>query len=251
MTSLSSKIIERIKQENMTPKPRWYFLLVQGFLGLAFIISMVLGSIGIAIVIRHFTVTDWEMARQFSGSHIRSFFLILPYLWLIFIGLILLLSELLLKHSKKGYRVNSWKFVALSIGLSIFFGGVCYFTEVDQPLEQGLRENFGPYAVWQDRQNEIFVSPEHGVLAGRIARIDSDAEWLVIDFRNEPWFVDISNAIMKGKFAINIGTHVGMIGEVTSLNHFKADRIGPWKRIILLPPPPPLLPPPNIIERNF
>lgn len=239
MTSLSSKIIERIKQEKMTPKPRWHFMLIKGSLAAAFIISIILGSLGVAIVIRHFALTDWEMAHQFSGSHIRSFFLILPYLWLIIIGLIILLAELVLKHTKTGYRVSSWKFVTLSIALSIFFGGACYFMEIDEPIELGLRSNFGPYAQVREWENEIFVSPERGVLAGRILAIKSNNAWQVVDLRNEEWLVDISEAVMKGKFPVQVGLPVGLIGRMTSLNHFKADRVGPWKMVILTPPPPP------------
>jgi|GEM_PF-4420816 len=248
MTKLSSSIIERLKNENVTPKPRWYFVSIKGGLVATFIVSIILGSLGVAIVIRHFALTDWEMAHQFSGSHIRSFFLILPYLWLIFIGFIILLSELVLKHTKTGYRVSSWKFVTLSIALSIFFGGVCYLMEIDEPIEQGLRSNFGPYDQWRNWENEIFISPERGVLAGRIVAINSKKEWMVIDLRNEEWFVDISGATMKGKFPIRVGVPVGLIGRITSLNHFEADRVGPWKMVILGPPLPPP-PPRNLMPR--
>lgn len=245
MESLSSKIIERIKKENVAPKPRWYFLIIQGALALAFMISIVLGSIGVAIVIRHFTVTDWEMARHFAGSHFRTFFLILPYLWLVIISLMILLSESLLKHTKKGYRVSSWKFVALSIGLSVFFGGICYFAEADRPLEEGLRSNFGPYAMLKELEDDIFVAPERGVLAGRILSIHPNQEWVVIDLRNMKWLVDTRSARMKENFPVKAGIPVGMIGMVTSENHFKAERIGLWKRFILPPPPPIIIIRPN------
>lgn len=240
MDSLSTKIIERIRKENVTPKPRWYFVLVQAALGLAFLVSIILGSLGVAIVIRHFSVTDWEMAHRFAGSHIRTFFLILPYLWLIIIGLLILLSELLLKHSKKGYRVSSWKFVVLSMGISVVFGGIFFFSEADQPIEAGLRNNFVPYAMWENQQNEMFVAPEHGVLAGRIINIRvPKKEWVVVDLRNDEWLVDIQNAILNEQFRAKIGIPVGMTGQVTSDDHFKADRIVIWKRFLLPPPPPP------------
>lgn len=250
MNKLSSKILQKIKKEKVTPRPRWYFILMHTLLGTAILTSIIIGGIAVAIVIRHFTLTDWELARQFAGGHVRSFFLIIPYIWLIFIGLTIFLADLLFKHTKKGHRIELWKLVAASVALSIIFGSLFYFTKTDQPIEEGLRKNLRPYEQWENKRNQIFVAPEKGVLAGEIVRINQDEEWIVVDFKDKKWLVDISDAMMRGELTFEVGMRVGMIGEMIDQDHFKAKRIGPWKKEMR-----PLFPPKainmKINERKF
>lgn len=230
MSKLSSKILRQIKEEKVTPRPRWYFMLMHTLLGTAILTSIIIGSIAVAIVIRHFIVTDWELARQFAGGHVRSFFLIVPYIWIIFIGLTIFLADLLFRHTKKGYRIKAWKIVAASVVLSVIGGGLFYITNADKPIEEGLRMNLRHYEQWENKRNQIFAAPEKGVLAGEIIRINSEEEWMIVDFKDRKWFVDISDAMIKGELSFEVGMRVGMIGEITDKAHFKAGRIGPWKK---------------------
>ena len=230
MSKLSSKILEKIKKEKVTPKPRWYFMLMHTLLGTAILSSILIGSIAVAIVIRHFTLTDWELARQFAGGHVRSFFLIIPYIWIIFIGLTIFLADLLFKHTKKGHRIEPWKIITASVAISIVLGGLFYITKADQPIHEGLRRNLRPYEQWENKRNEIFAAPERGVLAGEIVKINSDEEWIVVDFKNKRWFVDISDAMMRNEFSFEVGMRIGMKGKMIDKDHFKAERIGPWRK---------------------
>lgn len=230
MSKLSSKILRQIKKDKVTPRSRWYFVLMHTLLGTAILTSILIGGIAVAIVIRHFSLTDWELARQSAGGHVRSFFLIIPYIWIIFIGLTIFLADLLFRHTKKGHRIAPWKLVAASIAISIVLGGLFYITKADKPIEEGLRKNLRPYEQWENKRNQIFAAPEKGVLAGEIVRIDHDKEWIVIDFKDRKWFVDISDAMIRGELSFEVGMRVGMIGEMTDKAHFKAERIGPWRK---------------------
>ena len=250
MSKLSSKILDKIKKEKVTPKPRWYFVLMHTLLGTAVLSSIFFGGIAVAIVIRHFMLTDWEMARQFAGGSIRSFIMLVPYIWIIFIGITILLADLLFKHTKKGYKLQPWKLVAGSIAISLILGGLFYVTKADKPIEEGLRNNLPPYQQWQIRKSQIFIAPEKGVLAGTISKINSEDKWIVIDFKDRQWFVDISKAQKPMRLKFEIGMDVGMIGEAIEEDLFKAFRIAPWKKE-MRPPIKPMETMRKINERNF
>jgi len=230
MTKLSNKILEKIKKEKVIPKSRWYFILMHTLLGTAILTSIIIGGIAVAIVIRHLTITDWEFTHQFTGGHIRSFFLIIPYVWIVFIGLTIFLADILFKHTKKGHRIELWKLVASSIAISMVLGGIFYISKADKPIEAGLRNNLRPYEQWENMRNQVFAAPERGILAGEIIHISSDKEWIIVDFKNKKWFVDISNAMMRGGLPFEVGIQIGMMGKVIDEDHFRAERIGPWKR---------------------
>ena len=228
MTKLSSKILEKIKREKMTPKPRWYFALMHTLLGTAILSSVMIGGIAVAIVIRDLTLTDWELARQFAGGYTRSFIMLIPYIWLIFIGLTILIADSLYKHTKKGHRIRLWQLIAISITLSVIFGILFFFAKADQPIEESLNKNFQPYAAWKNKRDQVFVAPEKGVIAGKLVKREESEreEWKIIDFKGKEWTVDINNT---ADFELQKGMSVVIKGERTNGEHFKAEGIKPWR----------------------
>lgn len=235
MSKLSNRILDKIKKERVTPKSRHYFMLIHTLLGTAILTSVIVGGIAVAIVIRHFTVTDWELARKFAGGHVRSFFMLIPYIWIIFIGLTIFLADILFKQTKKGYRIAPWKIAIASIAISFVLGGIFFIANADKPVEESLRKNLRPYEQWENRRNEMFAAPEKGVLAGKIIEINSNEEWIIIDFKDKKWFVDISQAKTHGEASFEIGMQVGMMGKMIDKDHFEAKQIGPWKNGIQQP----------------
>ncbi len=152
MSKLSNKILDKIKKGKVTPKPRWYFVLMHTLLGTAILTSIIIGGIAVAIVIRNLSLTDWELARQSAGGHVRSFFMIIPYIWIIFIGLTIFLADLLFRHTKKGHRIEIWKIIAASVAISMVLGGLFFITKADKPFEDGLRRNLRPYEQWEKKR---------------------------------------------------------------------------------------------------
>ncbi|MBN2307178.1 hypothetical protein JXD20_04285 [Candidatus Peregrinibacteria bacterium] len=230
MTKLSTKILEKIRKEKMIPKSRYYFILMHTLLGTAILSSVMIGGIAIAIVIRHLTLTDWELAHQFTGSHIRSALLIAPYIWLIFIGISILLADTLYKHTKKGYRLKLWQLIMTSVILSFVFGGTFYVTKADKPIEFSLSKKIPSYAEWKIKKAQIFVAPEKGVIAGEIIAIDEDEKMTIVDFKEKKWIIEKGEMRSRNEKPFEVGMQVGIIGETTNHEHFKAIRIAPWKQ---------------------
>lgn len=238
MNRLSDKILEKIKEKKVKPKPRWYFILMHTVLLFAMVLSIIVGSIGIAIVIRHFSWTDWELAQRFSGGHVRSFFVLLPYLWLALIVLAVILADQLFKHTKRGYRFRPWLIILGSIVLSINFGYIFYLAKLDRPVEDVLKTKLPYYEAMEQKRNKLFAAPEMGVLAGEIKSIPSDQEWVIMDFRNHEWVVYIGEARFKQNFVPVEGLKVGLLGDLTPEDYFKARVITLWKMGLTMPPPP-------------
>lgn len=237
MDRLSHKILDKIKTENVTPKSRWYFIGLNSLLILAIILSIIVGSIAMAVIIRHFALTDWELAHQFTGGHIQSFFIFLPYLWLIFILVAIFSADALFKQTKTGYKWRSWTIALGSIILSANFGYITYLIKIDQPLEDLVLTNIPFYKQWENDQDKLFAAPDMGVLAGRILEVNSEKEWILVDFADHRWLVSVDQAKMKNDFIPKAGLPVGMLGEPLDNNHFDAKMITLWRKRLLPPPP--------------
>lgn len=229
MSNLSSKILNQIKEKNVTPKSRQYFILMHGLLWIALGASVFLGSIACAIVLRHLASADWEMMYIATGNHMRSFVFFLPYLWIIFIGITLLIADKLFKNTQKGHRLAPWKVVLASILISILFGALIFSIRADESVEETLRENIKPYAEWQEFRQKPFNTPERGLLVGRIIEMNPDEAWMVIDFMDNEWVVDTTMATFYNNFQPRLGQAVGMKGNKLDEIHFEALQITPWK----------------------
>lgn len=225
MKSLSHKILSKIRKEHITPKPKWYFVLIHTLLWSAVIISIVLGGLAFSIILRNFSTEDWIIARHFAGGHIRSFFVVLPYLWFILVILVLLLAKQLLTHTKKGYKIRPHLLTGATIALSFMMGALFYATNWDISLEHGLRSYFKPYEKFQEYRERRWVAPAKGVLAGTISQIDSENHMMVIDFHDQQWTIDTSETVYRNDFEPNIDDRVRMMGESQEEHQFKAERM--------------------------
>jgi len=229
MNRFSEKIISKIKEEKMKPKPRWHFVLMHVFLLLAIVFSIAFGSVAVAIVIRKLTMSDWDLARlSLGGGGLKPIFYLLPYLWLIFVGLSIFVADKLFKQTKTGYRRKSWVIVLLSILLSLNFGYIFYLTKFDRPFVDTLRNHFPLYQSLETKRHEFFAAPDKGALAGKIIEIASDDIWILADVKRNLWKVDVSEATFKTEFKSVEGVFVGVSGEVLRRGEFKARVIGVW-----------------------
>ncbi len=230
MNKLSQKILEKIEKEKVTPKSKWYFLFMHALLGMAVGGLIIISGIGVAIVIRHFTLTDWQLIKHSKGGNLKSILTVLPYLWLMFIVLVILIADKLFTQTKKGHRIRPWKIAAGSILISGVLGGVLFFTRIDKPIVDLLRDHVSPYGSWEMRRNGAFVSPEDGILAGQIITINSEEEWMLIDFKQKEWLIDLTEAEFQTEFEPDIGVLVGIHGMKMDDYVFEADLIGIWEK---------------------
>lgn len=225
MSSLSKKILNKIHKEHIKPKPRWYFVLMHTLLWASVVATVLLGSLSVAIVLRHLLETDWMIVHRVISGKLGGFLVMLPYLWFLFIALVIFFANKLFIHTKSGYKFKPSVVVAVSVLISIIFGGLFYLTQSDTGFEQGLRRHMVPYARWGQFRERIFVAPHKGVLVGTVAEINSEVMIIIVDFRDDAWTVDISEATKAPEVKITVNERMGFLGEQTDVFTFKASEI--------------------------
>ncbi|MDH5596635.1 MAG: hypothetical protein OEY44_00905 [Candidatus Peregrinibacteria bacterium] len=226
MDKLKAKIMEKIRKEDMTPRPRWHFALRHILLGTAILSTILIGSLAVAIVIRQLTLTDWELIRHLTGSHIKSAFAVMPYIWILFIGITLLAADRLLFYTKKGHRVKPSVIALATVALSLTLGTLAYGIGADEPVENTLRTHLLPYKQWEVRRQAALVKEDRGLIAGEIQAVTPQKEITIRDFRGREWKVDLSHS----DFSPEIGMQIGMIGRVQDKEHFEYENIRQLKR---------------------
>ena len=229
MTKFSNKILESIHENKVTPKSRKYFIFIHTLISLVIFGMMVVGSLGIAIVIRTLMSIDWELARHLTGGHLKSLLILTPYLWIFFIILLILIADMIFRNStKRGYRYKTLTISIVSAIIILLGGNILFAAKADRPVEDALRKHFSPYQTWEREKEKMFAAPEKGVVAGEIKRITQDKEIIIVDFKGREWKIDISKEDIRPEFIPEVGMRIGIMGRKVDDRNFEPKNIRAW-----------------------
>lgn len=232
MKKFCDKVLEKIKEEKITPKPRWQFLLKDYFVWLAFAVSVIVGGLAFCVALSITINNDWDIYHYLSLSPAKHILLSIPYIWIILIFLFLGLSFYNYKHTKGGYRHGAFVVLGLSVVGSVILGLVFNSLGMGRKIDRMFAENIPLYQNIHCccNRKDIWSQPEKGLLAGEVRKIANDDEFELKDFTGLVWQVEKDEKIiMPVNFVIVIGRKVKLIGEKRAEKLFWAREIRPWE----------------------
>jgi hypothetical protein len=195
MDNISEKILEKIKEEKIVPKPRWQFLLKNYVIWTIFGASIIVGSLSLAVILHTTLENDWDIYRYLGKDPIIFIFISLPYFWIILLALILAADYYEYKHTKSGYRYRYYWIVLCSILVSFVLGLVFLHLGMGKEIDEIFARNIPYYSGTLKHKKEIWSHPEKGLLAGRIKKIIDNKDFDLEDFRGAIWEVREGNII--------------------------------------------------------
>lgn len=222
MNNVSKKILDKIEKEHIKPRPKWQFVAMHALMFVLFGLTIILGSIAVSVALFKIVASDWAVVPRLPGGPL----IVLPYLWILFFGVMMVVASILFEKTEKGYKYNLWIIGIASVVLSIVIGAILFAVRLGEGVENGLRENFKPYREYIEMREEVWHAPELGILPGRIIKIEQDVMILMDDFSGIRWGVDITDATLPMRDLVE-GQIVVAIGEVLELGEFKAENIRP------------------------
>lgn len=241
MSDIAKKALEKIKEEKITPEPKWKFLLKNWVYWGAFVLTIILGSISFSTTFFIFQKSDWDIYPRLGFGLFSFFLFIAPRLWIVALVAFLSLAILNFRHTEKGYRFTPAFIVGLSIILSAFFGGVLSYAKVGEKLDNLLFEKYpSSYGDFSGSRRDLWQNPDKGLLGGKIISKNSD-HLEILDKNNKIWSVDCAS--LCDAEGLKIGAPARFIGEKTGDSSFLVEEIrpghigAPFKPAKLLPPP--------------
>jgi hypothetical protein len=231
MGDLGNKILERIKEEKIEPRPRWQFLLKDYFVWSAFGISLLVGALAFCVMLSIILDNDWDIYRYLEISPFEHFLISLPYLWILLLFLFLAIAYYNYRHTKKGYCCKTFTILALSIFGSLILGTFFHSLGLGGKIDRTLSRNFPVYQKIHCccHRQDIWSQPEKGLLGGRITGIKSISNFDLEDFNGLAWQIEKDEgAFLRGPVLVEIGEEVRLIGKKKSERVFRAFEIRPW-----------------------
>jgi hypothetical protein len=222
MSKVSKKILDKIEKEKIQPRPKWQFIAMHVLMFVLFGFSILLGAIAVSVILFKVVASDWAVVPRLPGGPL----IVLPYLWILIFGVMMVVASILFEKTDKGYKYNLWLVAIASIVLSIVIGSILFAIRLGEGVEDGLRQHFKPYREYVEMREEVWHAPEKGVLPGKIIKIDNRTMIILDDFSGNKWEVNIEDAILP-KMELREDQLVVVVGKRTGESEFYAEGIKP------------------------
>jgi len=223
----TKSIIDKIKEENIKQKPKWYFVLSKILNLLTFIICMLIGSLSFSVILFSIQQTDFDLISHMSHSRIELFLSLLPFFWITVLLIFLFGAIFIFKKSERGYKYPLYQLVVLTTAISFLFGTLFFIGGGSHWLENVFAEKVNFYENIHEKKMIMWMRPEEGFLSGTIEKVSED-EMQLTDFSNKKWNVNYKDAYIHKIVFIKKGEKVKLIGNITQGNKFLAKEIRPW-----------------------
>jgi len=229
MSDLIKKTLAAIKQQDITPTPRWQFLLKDYLVWTGAGITLALGSLAVPVIIHMLVANDWDVYVYLNGSLGQFILLTLPYFWMIFLLLFIALAYYNIRHTKGGYRYGMLYISIGSIAVSFVLGAALYGAGLGQVIDETLAQNVPFYEEWARPRHWLWLQNKHGLLAGTIVEIRDDTHFNLMDFRNKNWEVSYRMPVMHQPLPfMQNGIRIRAIGRRVDDTHFDARLLAPF-----------------------
>ncbi len=213
---LKKQIIEKIKKENIKPKPRWVFALRYGFVLLFAGLSLLFASFIFLAGAKVFFMADFELARYVSGG---AFWHFLKMAGPVFLGLIILsfvFAKELLRASKYGHRISWIKLATIILLFFISFSALIYSFDINRNMDRVvLPAIFGK--SFEEYKFKTWYNPSKGFVSGIILE-DSfkpkEKQIKLIDSRGKIWTLNLKNIDKQSAIVFELADKVVVFGKV-------------------------------------
>ena len=226
----SQKIIEKIKQEKISPTSKWKLDWKNYCFWTLLILMIVFGIIFLSFVILNIVDFDMETYRQLKFKKFTGvLFSSLPYFWIVLFLTTIVFGFLTFKKTKHGYRHNVL-FIAGILLIAISSLAVAsHFLKMNSMLEKKLLGRNPHFQKFSPDREARWINPEKGILGGKITEITK--EKITIETPSgEKWQVTYSEKTeIKKRGELKVGQKIKIIGKKTGEFSFEAKMIAGLK----------------------
>jgi heme/copper-type cytochrome/quinol oxidase subunit 2 len=220
--NLGQKILDKIKNTHLEPKPRWHFLLKNRLVWTAGIVTLLIGAVAMSVIFYLVNNQDLALYKQVDSSFISWFLLSLPYFWIFFLALFIYLLYYNIKHTKKGYRYHPLLLISSAILLSILLGALFSTLGMGKYIDSVLSQRAPLYNRVFNPHINMWSQPERGRLAGLIVLKQDNQHFILLDRDQGQWQVIHGG---QADHLVKVGQVIKLIGRIEAQNEFQAQEL--------------------------
>jgi len=227
MMKASEKLLQKIRERDVKPTPKWRFTLRNSLLSAAFVAAVLLGALAFSVVLFAIQQTDFDLLSHITHSRLELFLGLLPIFWIVMLLVFLGIAIYSVQYSPRGYKFTAAKMAGYSAAFSVLLGALFFIAGGAQRLERAFEANLSVYQSVQEKKARLWSMPEDGYLSGEIEEAGADA-LRIKDFSGKEWTVHFEGAFIPPVVLLERGETIKLIGEITAKGEFTASEIRPW-----------------------
>lgn len=234
-TPLAERVLARIHEGEVTPRPRWAFLFENYFFWGSGVLAVVLGAVACSALIFEIANVDWRFA-DVTHTNLISFFLdAAPFLWIGVVVLFLFLGYRTVRKTNHGYRYPLTVIAVGAVLLSLTLGSGLYVLGLGSTVENMAGDHIPFHRSILTRQHTWWLAPSRGLLGGEVVAVASDtSSFLLRDWNGTSWQVDAGDLHTPDRANVVRGGDVRVVGLPVSVttatsSTFHACFVLPWE----------------------
>jgi len=219
--NLEEKIMSQIKSGKVKLRSRYIFLAEKVGIGSAFVFSLLLAVLFLALLFFYLKSSDNLIYLSFGSRGLFAFLETFPYLLLISLVISIFIAGFILKKSGVMYQ-KPFGYLAIGmVGFIFLVGTFLTFTSLIQKLEERSYQRIGPERALRPLIHQRFMEKENGT-AGRVMEIGEN--YINIQTPIGLQKLDLS-ALNLLEISFTEGAFVMAVGEKTEDNIFLVEKI--------------------------
>ncbi len=229
---VAKRVLERIKDEGLSPRPRWEFMFKNYAFWTLGAVAVALGALAFAAALFELENADWRLYVATHTDFTTFFLSAAPFLWVVALGLFVLLGYANIRRTKRGYRYPLAVIACGAVLTSIALGSGLYAAGFGSEIEEALGDHPPFYRPILVEERSWWVAPEKGLLGGTVVSLASSSDaFMLKDFSGTLWTVDTDDLRGNDLITLSRGGLVRIVGAPLSASSsvFHACFLFPWK----------------------
>jgi hypothetical protein len=231
-SSCKGSVMSRIECGELCPRSKTFFKTRECIVWALWLVSVVVGALAVAVTL--FVVAHRQYALyEVTHDNFYTFMVeVLPFVWVIVFGLMIVVGVYNLRHTKRGYRYPMWQIIGSSMVLSLAGGAGLHFIGVGYMADHMLGERMGMYNSQEKIEKRMWQNPEEGRLVGipQAPLLPPATTSAFTDVNGMIWMIDVADLSEMERELLNEMKPVRLIGFIQpeSKNHFHPCGAFPW-----------------------
>ena len=233
---LACRVLDRITDEHVTPRPRWEFLMKNYVFWTLGTIAVLFGAVACSAMLFEITNADWRLSVATHTDPVSFFFAVAPFLWIGMLAIFVFVGYMNVRSTRHGYRYPLALIALGAVLTSLTLGSGLYVAGFGATIEESIGDHPPFYRPIMMRERSWWLAPQKGLLGGEVLQAAPNvASFALRDFSGQEWQVNGSDLSQPDRAVVARGGMVHVIGvptesSIASTTRFHACFVFPWEK---------------------
>ncbi len=230
MENFSDKVLETIKQKDIKPRPKWYFLARDFTLWFLVILTTFLGGLAFSLILLFLRFQQLGLNYPRPLGKLDWLLASIPYAWLIVFFLLISVIYFNLKHFRKSYKYPAYVLIIASLLGSVIIGFITVGFDGHRQMNEEFSRRLPFYGPVFDARLNSWDHPNNGALSGRVESLGAGG-FILNDLHGHKWQIIFNQQdnFSKKTQEIKINQRVIINGQIVDQGIFLAEEVLPWE----------------------